>query len=91
MVAIPPGQAWSFMSDFSIAHKYVPGIVKTEVLEGPITGVDAHRLVFDNQEKQLMKPSFIGLKILVLIFDCTKEINHLHLSSMHNLITICRK
>ena len=53
LVAIPPGEAWSFMSDFSIAHKYVPGIVKTEVLEGPTTGVGAHRLVFDKSGKAI--------------------------------------
>ena len=53
LVAIPPGEAWSFMSDFSIAHKYVPGIVKTDVLEGPTTGVGAHRLVFDKSGKAI--------------------------------------
>ena len=53
VVDIPPAQAWSFMSDFSIAHKYVPGIVKTEILEGPVTGVDAHRLVFDKSGKAI--------------------------------------
>lgn len=52
-VEISPTQAWSFMSDFSIAHKYVPGIVKTEVLQGPTTGVDAHRLVFNKSGKAI--------------------------------------
>ncbi len=52
-VNIAPGKVWSIMSDFSIAHKYVPGIVKTEVLEGPATGIDAHRLVFDKSGKSI--------------------------------------
>ena len=52
-VDIDPIKAWSIMSDFSIAHKYVPGIVKTEVLEGPATGIGAHRLVFDKSGKSI--------------------------------------
>ena len=53
LVEISPAKAWSLMSDFSIAHKYVPGIVKTEVLDGPATGVDAHRLVIDKSGKAI--------------------------------------
>ena len=52
-VMVPSKVAWSYMKDFSLAHKYVPGIVKTEVLEGPSSGIDAHRLVFDKTGKAI--------------------------------------
>ncbi len=52
-VKVPPSVSWSLMSDFSLAHKYVPGIVDTEILEGPSKGVDAHRLVYDKSGKAI--------------------------------------
>ncbi len=52
-VEVPPSVSWALMSDFSLAHKYVPGIIATKVLEGPSRGIDAHRLVYDKSGKAI--------------------------------------
>ena len=39
--------AWSLLQDFSLAHNYVPGLTRTEIMSDATSGVGAHRRVYD--------------------------------------------
>lgn len=41
-------EAWAILQDFSLAHKYVPGLSATEIVSRQRSGVGAHRKVYDN-------------------------------------------
>lgn len=43
---MPRAAAWEKLRDISLAHHYVPGIIRSEVLEGPAEGVGASRRVY---------------------------------------------
>lgn len=45
---IPLNEAWAILQDFSLAHNYVPGLSKTEIVSKRRSGVGAHRKVYDN-------------------------------------------
>lgn len=45
-VNLPPQAAWSRMSDFSVAHLYVPGLTETEIVTRERSGVGASRRVY---------------------------------------------
>jgi len=45
--ALPRAAAWVVLSDFSLAHNYVPGLVRTEIMSVQQGGVGAHRRVYD--------------------------------------------
>lgn len=47
--ALPKADAWTLLSDFSLAHNYVPGITRTEIVSAAQQGVGAHRRVYDEQ------------------------------------------
>ena len=44
----PVVAAWDKLSDFSLAHNYVPGLSRTEIVSAQTQGVGAHRRVYDN-------------------------------------------
>ena len=46
IIDMPREKAWEIMKDISVPHKYVPGLIKTEVYPGPTQGVGASRRVF---------------------------------------------
>ena len=47
LVQIPRAQAWEKLRDFSVAHNYVPGLVRTEIVSPRREGIGAHRRVYD--------------------------------------------
>lgn len=40
-------RAWEILSDFSVAHNYVPGLSGTEIVSAQRSGIGAHRRVYD--------------------------------------------
>lgn len=44
---VEPAAAWAYLRDLSIAHRYVPGIVRTEITTGQREGVGTSRIVYD--------------------------------------------
>jgi hypothetical protein len=44
---LPVADAWSFLQNFSAAHNYVPNISRTEIVSQELSGVGAHRRVYD--------------------------------------------
>jgi hypothetical protein len=44
---LPVAEAWQLLSDFSLAHNYVPGLTRTEIVSAQTSGVGAHRRVYD--------------------------------------------
>jgi hypothetical protein len=50
-LAMPRAQAWRKLRDLSLAHRYVPGLVKTELHAGPREGVGASRRVFQRETR----------------------------------------
>jgi hypothetical protein len=44
---IPLEQAWENLRDLSVAHHYVPGLVRTEIVSRRREGIGAHRRVYD--------------------------------------------
>lgn len=50
---VPREQAWEKLRDISMAHNYVPGIVKTEVTTGNKEGIGASRKVYQTETRGL--------------------------------------
>ncbi len=48
---MPREKAWETLRDFSLAHNYVPGLVKSEVTTAQKEGVGASRKVYQTQTK----------------------------------------
>lgn len=48
VIDMPLQDAWSRLRDISLAHHYVPGIVKTEIVSEHVEGVGASRYVYRN-------------------------------------------
>tara|TARA_R110002110_G_C13470513_1_gene720817 strand:- start:54111 stop:54707 length:597 start_codon:yes stop_codon:yes gene_type:complete len=46
-IAVTPAEAWTKLSDFSLAHNYVPGLSDTRIMSERREGVGAHRRVYD--------------------------------------------
>ena len=44
---VPVAVAWNYLQDFSAAHNYVPNISRTEIVSQALSGVGAHRRVYD--------------------------------------------
>ena len=40
-------EAWALLQDFSLAHNYVPGLSRTEIMSAAKSGPGAHRRVYD--------------------------------------------
>jgi hypothetical protein len=48
---MPRAQAWQKLRDLSLAHRYVPGLIRTELHAGPREGVGASRRVFQGETR----------------------------------------
>jgi len=48
-VALPRARAWELLRDLSLAHNYVPGLVKTEITTAARQGVGASRKVYQSE------------------------------------------
>ncbi len=46
IIDLPRDQAWAKLRDISLAHNYVPGIVRTEIVSAATEGVGASRYVY---------------------------------------------
>lgn len=46
IIDMPRERAWEIMQDITVPHKYVPGLIKTEMYPGPQKGLGASRRVF---------------------------------------------
>ena len=51
VINMPREQAWEKLKDLSLAHNYVPGLVKTEITTSEKTGIGASRKVYQTQTK----------------------------------------
>lgn len=50
-VQLPRAKAWDLLQDLSLAHHYVPGLVKTEITTQARKGVGASRKVYQSETK----------------------------------------
>lgn len=55
IIDIPLAKAWEKLSDISLAHHYVPGIVKTEIVSEQAQGVGASRYVYRNKKSYIQE------------------------------------
>jgi uncharacterized membrane protein len=55
VIDLPREQAWEKLRDLSLAHNYVPGIVKTELVTEQREGVGASRYVYRNQRSWIQE------------------------------------
>jgi uncharacterized membrane protein len=52
-INMPREKAWEILQDFSQAHNYVPGIIRTEIVTEKKQGEGASRLVYQSKTKAL--------------------------------------
>lgn len=52
-VALPVDEAWRRLEDFSVAHRYVPNLERTEITTAQAGGVGASRRVYDGPDSYL--------------------------------------
>lgn len=50
-IRVPCERAWELLRDLSLAHNYVPGLVKTEITTECKEGIGASRKVFQSEAK----------------------------------------
>lgn len=55
VIDIPLNQAWEKLKDISLAHNYVPGIVKTVIVSEQHEGVGASRYVYRNKKSYIQE------------------------------------
>jgi hypothetical protein len=55
LIDIPMTEAWAKLRDISLAHNYVPGIVKTEIVSEQVEGIGASRYVYRNQKSYIQE------------------------------------
>lgn len=55
LIDMPRAAAWDKLKDISLAHNYVPGIVKTEIVSEQTTGVGASRYVYRNKHSYIQE------------------------------------
>jgi len=55
IIDIPLCEAWGKLRDISLAHHYVPGIVKTVIVSKQIAGVGASRYVYRNEKSYIQE------------------------------------
>lgn len=55
IIDIPLNEAWGKLRDISLAHNYVPGIVKTEIVSEQMQGVGASRYVYRNEKSYIQE------------------------------------
>lgn len=56
---VPVAVAWNYLKDFSAAHNYVPNVSRTEIVSQKLSGVGAHRRVYDF-DGDYLEESIIG-------------------------------
>jgi len=55
VIDLPRARAWEKLRDISLAHHYVPGIVRTELVSANAEGVGASRYVYRNATNYLQE------------------------------------
>ncbi|NND66597.1 MAG: SRPBCC family protein [Halioglobus sp.] len=55
IIDLPRAEAWAKLRDISLAHNYVPGIIKTEVVTAEREGVGASRYVYRSAKSYLQE------------------------------------
>lgn len=55
VIDLPRAEAWNKLRDISLAHNYVPGIVKTEIVTDQREGVGASRYVYRGKTSYLQE------------------------------------
>ncbi|HEY7776101.1 MAG TPA: SRPBCC family protein [Kineobactrum sp.] len=55
LIEIPVTEAWARLRDISLAHHYVPGIVKTVVVSKNSEGFGASRYVYRNKQRYIQE------------------------------------
>lgn len=55
LIDLPLSEAWAKLRDISLAHNYVPGIVKTQIVSEQVEGVGASRYVYRNQKSYIQE------------------------------------
>ena len=55
IIDIPLNAAWEKLSDISVAHHYVPGLVKTEIITDQRTGIGASRYVYRSEKSYIQE------------------------------------
>ncbi len=55
LIDIPLTEAWAKLRDISLAHNYVPGIVKTVIVSKQTEGVGASRYVYRNEKSYIQE------------------------------------
>ena len=55
LIDMPLALAWEKLKDISLAHNYVPGIVKTEIVSEQFHGVGASRYVYRNKSSYIQE------------------------------------
>ena len=55
LIDLPRDQAWAKLRDISLAHDYVPGIVKTEIVSEQTEGVGASRYVYRDAKSYIQE------------------------------------
>lgn len=55
IIKLPRAAAWDKLRDISLAHNYVPGIVKTEIVSEQTEGVGASRYVYRNARSYIQE------------------------------------
>jgi len=55
VIDIPRDQAWEKLRDISLAHNYVPGIIKTEIVSENAEGIGASRYVYRNARSYIQE------------------------------------
>lgn len=55
LINIPHSAAWDRLQDISLAHNYVPGIIKTEIVSAQLQGVGASRYVYRNKNNYIQE------------------------------------
>jgi hypothetical protein len=55
VINVPVDEAWAKLRDISLAHHYVPGIVKTRIVSERREGVGASRYVYRNEKSYIQE------------------------------------
>ena len=55
LIELPLSRSWALLSDLTLAHEYVPGIQRTELVGNKTTGVGASRRVFSSERDYILE------------------------------------
>lgn len=55
VIDIPLNMAWEKLSDISVAHNYVPGLVNTKIVTDKHTGIGASRYVYRSKKNYIQE------------------------------------